>query len=604
MPDMLTALQGGYADAYKDMIGPREEPLAQYASRTPWNVAMFKDQRLPSWLAGTAQNAYDAYQKWEPSWSDIPTIASALAEGVKGNMLLAGDTAQLYDDNAADMAASAGLELALEAAGGGFGASKLAGVPKGSIGMFAGTNAKTVNPKALKLAKQMESAGASRDEIWKATGEQFGQPWMNDAKGGGWKFEIDDSGLDINPKLRRDGGQMYGWTGRDLPHEELYDAYPNIGEIDSKLTIDGFSDKPTGSYRGRVSRKDEGLFDIMPELHSRGAEHTDVRSVGGHELQHAVQDVEGFARGGSQGDAVSALLADRNAELLQISKAMDARQKEIGLGDMYRPKTDDPTLLELRQRYDFLQETNPATDEATYDWYKRLAGEAEARNVQTRMDYPMQQRINEAPWTTLDVPEDELIYRMRVNGKSMSDALTDLPMDEASRMARADEMFPIDAYHGTAGEDFSAFRNQAGKPSLPVDGATWFSKQPSPASYIAQSRMESAGQDAGRIIPARLRMDNPLIVDAQGKHAVDVKGIKDAASRGYDGVILNNVREFGSDELTTSYGIFDPKNIRSRFAAFDPARKESANILAGIAGGAVVTPAMIEAFLSENEGQY
>jgi hypothetical protein len=25
------------------------------------------------------------------------------------------------------------------------------------------------------------------------------------------------------------------------------------------------------------------------------------------------------------------------------------------------------------------------------------------------MDYPMQQRINEAPWTTLDVPEDELI---------------------------------------------------------------------------------------------------------------------------------------------------------------------------------------------------
>lgn len=186
----------------------------------------------------------------------------------------------------------------------------------------------------------------------------------------------------------------------------------------------------------------------------------------------------------------------------------------------------------------------------------------------------------------------------------MTDALTDLPMDEASRMARADEMFPIDAYHGTAGEDFSAFRNQAGKPSLPVDGATWFSKQPSPASYIAQSRMESAGQDAGRIIPARLRMDNPLIVDAQGKHAVDVKGIKDAASRGYDGVILNNVREFGSDELTTSYGIFDPKNIRSRFAAFDPARKESANILAGIAGGAVVTPAMIEAFLSENEGQY
>jgi hypothetical protein len=54
---------------------------------------------------------------------------------------------------------------------------------------------------------------------------------------------------------------------------------------------------------------------------------------------------------------------------------------------MYRPKTDDPILLQLRQRYDYLQKTNPATDDAAYDWYKRLAGEAEARNVQTRMNY-------------------------------------------------------------------------------------------------------------------------------------------------------------------------------------------------------------------------
>jgi len=55
----------------------------------------------------------------------------------------------------------------------------------------------------------------------------------------------------------------------------------------------------------------------------------------------------------------------------------------------------------------------PLTTEEKYEIYKRLAGEAEARNVQTRMDFTPQQRKETPPWTTLDVPEDELIYKKR-----------------------------------------------------------------------------------------------------------------------------------------------------------------------------------------------
>lgn len=179
----------------------------------------------------------------------------------------------------------------------------------------------------------------------------------------------------------------------------------------------------------------------------------------------------------------------------------------------------------------------------------------------------------------------------------------DLPMDTASRMARADEMFPIEAYHGTAGDDFGEFRDQRGRPSLPVDGATWFSDVPSPANHIAASRMESAGQEHGRVMPVRLHLENPLVVDAGGRHAVDVPGIKDAAARGHDGVILENVREFGSDNLTTSYAVFDPKNIRSRFAAFDPAKRNSTDLLASIAAGGLMSPFMLDYYLGENEGQ-
>jgi len=49
--------------------------------------------------------------------------------------------------------------------------------------------------------------------------------------------------------------------------------------------------------------------------------------------------------------------------------------------------------------------------EARSSLYRRLAGEAEARNVQTRMNMTPDQRRATPPWATLDVPEDQLIVR-------------------------------------------------------------------------------------------------------------------------------------------------------------------------------------------------
>ena len=53
--------------------------------------------------------------------------------------------------------------------------------------------------------------------------------------------------------------------------------------------------------------------------------------------------------------------------------------------------------------------------------------------------------------------------------------------------------------------------------------------------------------------------------------------------RGHDGVyIAEDAGSFGRKTDTTV--ILDPANIRSRFAMFDPAKKNSANILAGVGG--------------------
>ena len=338
----------------------------------------------------------------------------------------------------------------------------------GFAGIFAGKKALTANSDALDLAKKMESDGASRDEIWKATGEQFGQPWVNDAKGGGWKFEIDDSGASANdwrPDLhsqsnipwKKDRGEMASAMPFNdfIEHSKLDKAYwPTDAQAPSVLfdNLDG--------YRGSYSRRNDMIdIDMGQILKDKG------RSTGLHEAQHAIQKREGFSGGGNESqfspvDSPTHLQnADKSYRLQEIKKS-DSYQKELATQNNKWNKEYDPEfdrLDELIENTDNVEDVNALMakqdelfvnfkkwkkenapldmelqslfDElgpsqiTPFEQYKRLAGEAEARNVQTRIDYPMQQRIDEAPWTTLDVPENELIFRGNGNNKSMINAL-------------------------------------------------------------------------------------------------------------------------------------------------------------------------------------
>ena len=104
--------------------------------------------------------------------------------------------------------------------------------------------------------------------------------------------------------------------------------------------------------------------------------------------------------------------------VFQIEQAVKYGDKSA---EVYNPATGKNIIIEgkdYKEYVDYASQKGVAADLH----YRHLAGEAEARNVQTRMDYPMQQRIDEAPWTTLDVPEDELIFRGG-NNESMVNAL-------------------------------------------------------------------------------------------------------------------------------------------------------------------------------------
>ena len=474
-------------------------------------------------------------------------------------------------------------------------------------GIIAGPLAKTANPKALDLAKKMESAGASRDEIWKATGEQFGQPWMNDAKGGGWKFEIDDSGAALTDSatdafhadmIPFPLSEYTSPLGDFMNHQGAYSAYPEL-----KLAEVQRRGGDGGSYQHSPSPfVDRGYIE---KIKLGVGEGENVKSVALHEGQHGVQQREGFARGGNVGEYKSGPMFDRratdlNADLSQsLTGGISTRPNEV----IDLIKYGDPTELGgIASKHGF-----KSIDEATeflkhqderrtpFGQYKRLAGEAESRNVQTRMDYPMQQRINEAPWTTLDVPEDELIYRMGGNGESMSDALS-LPMDEASRMARAREMgFDGSGYHLTK-NDVTEFSLNADPSSHSGGGAVWVRSDPAYSMSAHNTGKRGNVTEGANDMPLMFRGENQL-------KPADWSALKadGRLNQNFPQVVTMEenalLRDMGYTHATIGdeTAIFDPKNIRSRFAAFDPAKKSSANILAGLgAAGLLTVPGMYD----------
>lgn len=119
---------------------------------------------------------------------------------------------------------------------------------------------------------------------------------------------------------------------------------------------------------------------------------------------------------------------------------------------------------------------------------------------------------------------------------------------------------------------------------------------------LKTAKLESAQSkkvfgENGNIIPAHLKMKNPAIIDIGGGQLDDLAAAKARAAKaaGHDGVIFKNAhdslwRDSGPNAPKSDVAIaFEPNQIRSVNAKFDPAKKKSGNILAGIAAAISLT---------------
>ena len=224
--------------------------------------------------------------------------------------------------------------------------------------------------------------------------------------------------------------------------------------------------------------------------------------------------------------------------------------------------------------------------------------------------------------------DDSLIDTKRVNDK-----LTPSWMDQGARMARADDggFLPETVYTGTAADIVEFNPKKFGGSVTRAKSAkmgTWFSDNPEVSAGYAKmaaedmpvqklvdasnsaeragqwdkahdlmaqaEKLEQSGELIGgggqNIIPSRIR-GNLFEVDVDGATMSDLDDSQlatwatKAKKEGFDGLKIKNFSDnadYGTYTPATHYLIFDPKNIRSINAEFDPTKADSADLLSSI----------------------
>ena len=212
---------------------------------------------------------------------------------------------------------------------------------------------------------------------------------------------------------------MQSVVGNVYSHPELYQAYPELAQ--TQFNIRHPKDMGLGTqgyYDGGVSFRDDVGYAMQSG-----------KSLMGHELQHAIQSKEGFALGGNQeqfahGPMFSKKAQDLNADLSkELTGTYSMLPEEIIKIITSQSSVIDPNQLQpIINKYGFGSMDDALAFLKTEDMkrtpfgqYQRLAGEAEARAVQARMNYPIEELRKMFPLESYDVPIDQLIVRGLLN---------------------------------------------------------------------------------------------------------------------------------------------------------------------------------------------
>lgn len=262
----------------------------------------------------------------------------------------------------------------------------------GVLKQLAGGNAVNAPLEALERAKKMEAAAAYTDDIFKETGWLKGQD-------GKWRFEIPDNLDNVNWDVFKKGNteNKSRLLKSIYQNPKLYEAYPWLADVIVQL-------KPMeGNTYGGVAKND---YIVIKE--EAGDEQKSGTLI--HEIQHLIQDREGFAVGGTDENANEQII-DRIRELsqkiqsydygaeyadaimdkqemflesLENPEAVEILNQEINELEKKIPAKERDEIWQLASDRQYLRETLDENAGDDYSLYRNLAGEQEARHATDR----------------------------------------------------------------------------------------------------------------------------------------------------------------------------------------------------------------------------
>lgn len=175
-----------------------------------------------------------------------------------------------------------------------------------------------------------------------------------------------------------------------------------------------------------------------------------------------------------------------------------------------------------------------------------------------------------------------------------------LPMDEASRMARAREMgFRLDLPlgHGTAPlvpfREFDPSRLGTMTSAAPARLGVWAEVNPKPGGLAEDFARLAAEKTGGipRVMPLLHRTDRPGRIALTGDETRNqiAATLAKAWDDGFDAVMFNNYT-MRPGQTGSMLIVKDPTQLRDPSAVFDPAKKYSRDLFAGFAGAGLFAP--------------
>lgn len=263
---------------------------------------------------------------------------------------------------------------------------------------------RTIRMDNLSVAKDMEKNKKKAKTIKAATG------WERGADGK-WRYEMPDVVLRdpkewVNKKTLTLSDIVEKPNDLFKEYPELFDAYPELKDmkiLKGRAKSGGvFYNNAITLNLGYIREAIKYGWDTYYKTSTRLLKATLV-----HEVQHYIQEQEGFAQGGN-----SEMIVDKNAldAIAKLRADKDAVAKEFYA---MSPEEQQRRKYEINNRYNDLTKQIERLEKSSrigYDGYKRLSGEVEARNVSARLNMTPEERRKTLAESTEDVARKDQIF--------------------------------------------------------------------------------------------------------------------------------------------------------------------------------------------------